>query len=79
MIYLKIASLITIIIIFIGWIYLLYLFEFKNSTNTLKCRKNWRSTFNSYCHKLYSKDSNIYDKNNKEIKPNYELLIQLKS
>lgn len=59
--YLKVVSFITLAAIFVGWVYLLYRFEFKGAFRSRKCGERWRSTSDTHCQKLYDDAPDIYD------------------
>lgn len=58
--YLKVVNFITLGAIFLVWAYLLHHFEFKDAIEKHKCNKQWRSTSNVYCQKLYENDDDPY-------------------
>ena len=44
----------TLIVAFFGaWAYFVYRIEGPNLSNSIRCRKSWRSTTQTYCGKLY--------------------------
>jgi hypothetical protein len=58
--YFKLGFWITILLVFAGWLYLMYRMENKRISNNIKCGKFWHSS-EAHCEKLYD---GIYESRN---------------